>query len=66
LLFAVIGGGNTGSLVECIDPHIVKRGLDPRIHADVRAMGNPVNLRSGESAWIAGSSPAMTIEIAFR
>jgi hypothetical protein len=41
LLFAVIGGGNTGSLADCIDPHIVIRGLDPRIHADLRRVEKP-------------------------
>jgi hypothetical protein len=34
----------------------VMRGLDPRIHAE------PPHTKSGESAWIAGSSPAMTKE----
>jgi hypothetical protein len=45
LVFAVIGGGNTGSLADCIDPDIVIRGLDPRIHTDVQRVE-----KSGEPA----------------
>jgi hypothetical protein len=33
------------------------RGLDPRIHADLKA------LEDVATAWIAGSSPAMTIQV---
>jgi hypothetical protein len=38
------------------------RGLDPRIHAASRDHNLLQTLASGEAAWIAGSSPAMTNE----
>jgi hypothetical protein len=39
-------------------PSFVMRGLDPRIHAEVKR-GKPSDA-ADEAAWIAGSSPAMT------
>jgi len=38
------------------------RGLDPRIHAASRDHNLSQTLASGETAWIAGSRPAMTNE----
>jgi hypothetical protein len=39
---------------------LVTAGLDPAVHAEVTNKDAAANLTSGTSAWIAGSSPAMT------
>jgi hypothetical protein len=41
-------------------PFLVTTGLDPVVHADFRRFKGR-SVQGGGAAWIAGSSPAMTI-----
>jgi hypothetical protein len=40
--------------------NLVTAGLDPAVHADVPQGERDDDSQRGDSAWIAGSSPAMT------